>query len=56
LFLASPAERLIHLPHLTIEQLNAKDRQRVRTMNENYIPRIGIRSVEANVVYSIATK
>lgn len=40
----------------TIEQLDANARERVRTVNLNYIRQSGIKSVEANVVYAIATK
>lgn len=40
----------------TVEQLDASDRERVRTANLSYIRQSGIRSVEANVVYTIANK
>jgi ubiquinone/menaquinone biosynthesis C-methylase UbiE len=40
----------------TIEQLDAAQRERVRASNFDYIHRAGIRSIEANVVYAIATK
>lgn len=40
----------------TLEQLDAKAREHVRTANLNYIRDAGIRSVEANVVYAVATK
>ena len=38
------------------EQMDADARERVRTANLNYIRSSGIRSVEANVVYAIATR
>ena len=40
----------------TLEQLDEKAREFVRTANLNYIRDARIRSVEANVVYAIATK
>jgi ubiquinone/menaquinone biosynthesis C-methylase UbiE len=40
----------------TLDQLDAKSRQRVRTANLTYIRDSGIASVEANVVYAIAIK
>lgn len=40
----------------TVEQLDASDRERVRTANMSYIRQSGIKSVEANVVYAIANK
>ena len=40
----------------TIEQLDAPARERVRMANLSYIRRSGVRSVEANVVYALATK
>jgi len=40
----------------TLEQLDANAREQVRTANLNYIIHSGIRSVEANVVYAVATK
>ena len=40
----------------TLDQLDAKSRERVRTANLTYIRDSGIASVEANVVYAIATK
>jgi ubiquinone/menaquinone biosynthesis C-methylase UbiE len=40
----------------TFEQLDEKAREQVRTANLNYIRESGIRSVEVNVVYAIATK
>jgi len=40
----------------TLEQMDATDRDRVHAANLNYIRTSGIRSVEANVVYAIATK
>jgi ubiquinone/menaquinone biosynthesis C-methylase UbiE len=40
----------------TLEQLDAKAREHVRTANPDYIRDSGIRSVEANVVYAVATK
>jgi ubiquinone/menaquinone biosynthesis C-methylase UbiE len=40
----------------TVEQLDAKDRERVRTANLNYIRQSGINAVEANVVYATANK
>ena len=40
----------------TLEQLDTAARQRVQTANLSYIRDSGIRSVEANVVYAIATK
>jgi SAM-dependent methyltransferase len=40
----------------TLEQLDAQAREHVRARNLAYIRAAGIRSVEANVVYAIATK
>jgi ubiquinone/menaquinone biosynthesis C-methylase UbiE len=40
----------------TLEQMDAGARERVRAANLRYIHDSGIRSVEANVVYAIATK
>jgi hypothetical protein len=40
----------------TLEQMDADARERVRAANLNYIQTSGIRSVEANVVYAIASK
>lgn len=40
----------------TLEQLDADARERVRMANFEFIERTGIRSVEANVVYAIATE
>jgi ubiquinone/menaquinone biosynthesis C-methylase UbiE len=40
----------------TIDQLSADDLQKVRDTNFKYIHESGIREVEANVVYAIATK
>lgn len=40
----------------TIDQLDARDRERVRVANLNYVHQSGIGSVEANVVYAIANK
>ena len=40
----------------TLDQLDASARERVRIANLNYIRDSGIRSVEANVVYAVATK
>jgi ubiquinone/menaquinone biosynthesis C-methylase UbiE len=40
----------------TLEQMDAAAREHVRTANLDYIRTSGIRSVEANVVYGIATK
>lgn len=40
----------------TVEQLDADAHEHVRTANLNYILRSGIRSVEANAVYAVATK
>jgi ubiquinone/menaquinone biosynthesis C-methylase UbiE len=40
----------------TLEQMHADDRERVRIANFSYIRASGIRSVEANVVYALATK
>ena len=40
----------------TLEQLEAKAREHVRTANLGYIRDSGIRSVEVNVVYAVATK
>jgi ubiquinone/menaquinone biosynthesis C-methylase UbiE len=40
----------------TLEQMSAEDREHVRAANLAYIRDSGIRSVEANVVYAIATR
>jgi ubiquinone/menaquinone biosynthesis C-methylase UbiE len=40
----------------TLEQMDADDREHVRAANLNYIRTSAIRSVEANVVYAMATK
>jgi ubiquinone/menaquinone biosynthesis C-methylase UbiE len=40
----------------TFDQINPLDQQKVRTANMTYIRDSGITSVEANVVYAIATK
>jgi hypothetical protein len=40
----------------TVEQLDATEREHVRSINLDYINQAGIRSVEANVVYAVATK
>ena len=40
----------------TLEQLDASARERVRMANLNFIRQSGIHSVEANVVYALATK
>ena len=40
----------------TVEQLDPKNRESVRSANVDYIHRSGVRWVEANVVYAIATK
>jgi len=40
----------------TFDQLTAADRDRVRRANLEYVHRSGIRAVEANVVYAVATK
>ena len=40
----------------TLEQLDASARESVRMANLNFIRESGIRSVEANVVYAVATK
>jgi SAM-dependent methyltransferase len=40
----------------TVEQLDDAAHEQVRTANLNYILHSGIRSVEANVVYAVATK
>jgi ubiquinone/menaquinone biosynthesis C-methylase UbiE len=40
----------------TLDQLDASARERVRTANFNFIRQSGIGSVEANVVYAVATK
>jgi ubiquinone/menaquinone biosynthesis C-methylase UbiE len=40
----------------TLEQLDAGARERVRTANLRYIRDAGIQSVEANVVYAVATR
>lgn len=40
----------------TVEQLNEDDRERVRQENIDFIRRTNVTSVEANVVYAIATR
>ena len=40
----------------TLEQLDAQAREHVRTANMDYIRKAGIRSVEANVLYAVASK
>ena len=40
----------------TLEQLDAGGREQVRRANLEYVQRTGVRAVEANVVYAIATK
>jgi hypothetical protein len=40
----------------TVEQLDDEDRERVRLENLDLIRRAGVYSVEANVVYAVATK
>jgi ubiquinone/menaquinone biosynthesis C-methylase UbiE len=40
----------------TLEQMNSGDRERVRAANLRYIADSGIRSVQANVVYAVASK
>jgi hypothetical protein len=40
----------------TVEQLDGAERARVHAANTNYIRQSGIESVEANVVYSVATR
>ena len=40
----------------TLDQLAPEARERVRAANERYIRESGIRAVEANVVYAVATK
>lgn len=40
----------------TLEQLDASALERVRMSNLNFIRQSGIRLVEANVVYAVATK
>jgi hypothetical protein len=40
----------------TVEQLDVRDRDRVRTANLAYLRDTGIRSVEAKVLYAVATK
>ena len=40
----------------TLEQMDTEARERVRVANMDYVRRAGIRSVEANVVYAVATK
>lgn len=40
----------------TIDQLNTSDQERVHAANLHYIRQSGIRSVQANVVYVVATK
>jgi ubiquinone/menaquinone biosynthesis C-methylase UbiE len=40
----------------TVEQLDAESRERVRQANLNFIREAGLNSVEANVIYAIATK
>ncbi len=39
----------------TIERLDEKSRERVRQDNLNFIRESGVRSVEANVIYGVAT-
>lgn len=52
---ALAAERFVVLGG-TLEQMDAGARERVRAANLSYMRSSGIRSVEANVVYAIATK
>ena len=40
----------------TLEQMSVEERERVQIANFNYIRTSRIRSVEANVVYALATK
>jgi len=40
----------------TLDKLDARDRERVRIANLEFVRRSGIDSVEANVVYAVATK
>lgn len=40
----------------TLEQLDDEGRERVRRANLDYVRRSGVRAIEANVVYAIATK
>jgi hypothetical protein len=40
----------------TLDQLDAKHREQVRAANLDYVRDSGIDSVEANVVYAVATK
>jgi hypothetical protein len=40
----------------TLDQLDPVARERVRLANREHIQRSGIRAVEANVVYAIATR
>jgi ubiquinone/menaquinone biosynthesis C-methylase UbiE len=40
----------------TLDQLNAEDRERVRAANTEYIASSQVSSVEANVVYAVATR
>jgi hypothetical protein len=40
----------------TFEQLDARGREHVRIANLSYVRDTGLRSVEANVVYAVATK
>ena len=40
----------------TVDQLSAGDRERVRAENMDYIQRVGLRSIESNVVYGTAVK
>jgi ubiquinone/menaquinone biosynthesis C-methylase UbiE len=40
----------------TIDQLDAADRERVRLANMDFIRQSGLQSVEANVVYAVATR
>ena len=40
----------------TVEQLSAKDRERVRADNFEFIQRANVRSVQANVIYAVAVK
>jgi ubiquinone/menaquinone biosynthesis C-methylase UbiE len=40
----------------TVEQLDPRDRERVREANLDFVRRSGITSVEANAIYAVATK
>ena len=40
----------------TIDQLDADQREYVRSVNSDFIQRNGVRAVEASVVYAIAPK